>query len=477
MVGFKSVCASALVLGSMSAAQAEGFGDPLAPLVGLGDIVVPSPCPGPGCNPPDDYDPLAQGLRKVFVNFNSVTLTRDTTWEDSRDNTSLILITSSKTLPGLRISDPSDTGGMSLTAIKNAIIERMYILYAPYEVEFVTTRPSSGNYHMIVFGSTCSSVAGSDCAGISLRDCTDYMANNVSFVFPTDMRLDDIATTAAHEVGHALGLAHTSDTDDVMYPTILWSLPDGFGAGSVPDDGGGCGGASYQDSHGVLLDTIGDRGADFEKPVVNITSPNDGATVTPGSFIGVTVTDNFVVDRVELILGGSKVAEKTSAPYQFIIPTPTPDGPLPITIYAYDLSNNLGVDRVDVTVDRGAPECLNNSHCAEEEHCADEVCVPDEDPAPGELGSECASNNECATEMCATVADVSRCTQSCAADTECPEGFECKGGAACWPVEEKEEEPEEVPMCGIAGDYSTPTLLFLLGIIALASRRRGRGRP
>ena len=476
-IGFAMLVVAAAFGAGAGVAHAKDGAD-LGPVVGpIDDIVVPSPCPGPTCSPPADFEPAphALGLRRVYVNFDAVTITRDTTWEDARDNTSLILTTASRTLPGLRLSDISDAGGYTLAQLEGFIIEDMYALFAPYEVELVTTRPSSGTYHMIVFGSTCSAVAGHSCVGISLGDCDDYMPANVSFVFPTGQEQRDIATTAAHEVAHAFGLGHTEDTDDVMYPSILFSPPDSFGAGPVPDDSG-CG-ASYQNSHQLLLDTIGERGADFTKPTVSITSPTSGATILPGSTIRVTATDNVVVDRVQLLLNGSTVSTKTEGPYDFGVPPSTPNGALDITVYAFDLSGNLGSATVNVTVDNGAPECISNSDCAVEDHCQDGACVPDEDtgPVPGELGAECNSNAECLSGVCATARGENRCSQRCEDAGGCPDGFECLGETACWPAEESDEEPaKSIFNCSVGGERASPTLLLLALAVFAAGRRRRR---
>jgi MYXO-CTERM domain-containing protein len=457
-----------------SPALAEDLSSPMDPTGGMRDIVVPSPCPGPECRPPtDELAPAAQGPRRVFVNFDAITLNADSSWEDARDNTSLILVTPSKTLPGLRISDPSDGGGLSMSQIEDIIIERMYALYLPYEVELVTSRPSSGNYHMIVFGSTCQQVAGEDCAGISLGDCDDYMPNNVSFVFPTGMEIDDIATTAAHEVGHAFGLGHIDNDEGVMYPSIQWVPPSAFEAGTVPDSSG-CG-SSYQDSDAVLMSTIGARGADFTPPSVTITSPADGAVVKPGATISVSATDNLAVRTIQLFVAGDLVVERDDPPFEFYMPGSVADGVVVIMAKAYDGNDNMSSHRIVVTVDRTEPECAIDADCPDGKHCESEFCVPD-DVAPdlGELGDPCTSNADCSSGTCAQIGSDARCTQECTDDGGCPGGFECRGAIVCWPAEPDEEgEPaKNIFTCAVSERGSTPTLLVLLLAFAFALRRR-----
>jgi hypothetical protein len=444
------------------------------------DSWVPSPCPGPGCGPAPEPDAL--GLRVVFINFDSVTIYRTSSWEDARDNTSNILVPSSKTLPGLQLSDLSDAGGLSMSQIENMIIERLYLLYAPYKVEFVTTRPSSGHYHMVVFGSTCSSVAGSDCAGISIGDCDDDNPDNVSFVFPADMRIMDVATTAGHELGHALSLGHTDDTDDVMYPSILWSIPTSFGAGNVPDDSG-CG-ASYQNSASVLLATIGARGADLTPPSVTITNPSNGSTITPGSVVTANASDNLAIERVEMWLDSAKRATLTSPPYTFGLPSVLASGQHMITVRAYDISDNESADGVVVTVDGVDPQCTGDGDCPPGESCVGQLCLPPEGPAPGELGASCGGNDECETGICGTVGQESRCTQLCDAASACPDGFECLPGGACWPKSQPDPEPDPEPepeqsifTCAVTARPDATTLaLWGLAALLLRPRNRRRGR-
>src|SRR5690606_15995224 len=117
--------------------------------------------------------------------------------------------------------------------------------------------PTSGTYHMVVFGGTCQGVIGENCAGIAPLDCTDFSPSNIVFAFPQGLRAVDLATTATQEMAHAFGLTHTVDTTDFMYPFIQQQLPYHYGAGAIPSkDQPGCGGANFQDSHEKLLSIV-----------------------------------------------------------------------------------------------------------------------------------------------------------------------------------------------------------------------------
>lgn len=47
-----------------------------------------------------------------------------------------------------------------------------------------------------------------------------------------------------------------------------------------------------------------------------------------------------------------------------------------------------------------------------------------------EFSAECTTDRQCASRICVTrsaTSDEGRCTQSCATDDDCPDGFSCSG--------------------------------------------------
>src|SRR5688500_16264227 len=222
-------------------------------------LTVPSPCPGPTCALPPDHQPQAVGLRIVYLNFDGVTLTSSNSNDDALGNESAILanavtVGQTKTIAPLNVNDLASTEGMTRQQIISRVVEELYASHAPYNIEFVTQRPASGQYSMVVFGGSCQTVAGqSGCAGIALLDCGDFMPANITFVFPYGLRISDLAATAAQEEAHAFGLVHTVDESDIMYPYLQDFIPTAFGAGSVPQGDSQCGGQAYQDSDEKMM--------------------------------------------------------------------------------------------------------------------------------------------------------------------------------------------------------------------------------
>ncbi len=436
-------------------------------------LLVDSPCPGPACTA-DLVEPQAQGRRVVYLAFDGVTLTRSQSNDDARTNTSAIVNSSTEVIPAFNISSLSSTNGMTRAQIIDAVIDDLYTIHADFNVDFVTTRPSSGYYSMIVFGGSCGSVAGStNCAGIALLDCGDQMPANITFVFPGGLRVADLATTAAQEAAHAFGLGHTSDVDDVMYPQIRTQVPSGFGAGNIPDGSGCPSSATYQDSYQKMMQTIGPRGQDTVGPLVIITSPTEGATIGGGTSLTASISDDIAVARARLEIDGQLHGEKTDPPWSWGLPLLSA-GTHQLTVRAWDLSNNDGFARVNVNVDAGTgPSCNGPEDCETWEDCVNGQCQGSPD---GELGDPCTSAQECLSGLCATSGDDQRCTQTCDAATPCPEGFDCLNGTVCWPGSGGGGGGEGEGGGCAAGRGGAAPLLVLVGILLAAVRRRRSAR-
>lgn len=440
-----------------------------APRAGQPLLVVDSPCPGPDCTA--DLQPAhAKGQRIVYLNFEGVTLTYSGTNDDAIQNVSAIVNGQTEVIAPFSTGDLYSTGGLSRQQIIARVVSDMYTLHDAFDVEFVTQRPASGSYSMVVFGSSCGAVIGSNnCAGVALRDCGDVMPNNITFVFPPGLRVADLATTAAQEAAHAFGLGHTDDQDDVMYPAIQNYIPTQFGAGSIPDNSG-CGTATYQDSYQVMMNTIGPRGQDVVGPSIAITSPAEGATVTPGQTVVATITDASGIDRAVLESSGADQT-RNSPPWEFTIPADVTAGEQSLTVRAHDVNGNSNFERIQVYVAGGdeAP-CTGDDDCDAGFECQDLVCVPD-NGIDGELGDICVQGEDClAGTTCGTLGDESRCTRLCDEASPCPDGFDCLGGGACWPAD---EGGSSGGICSAGGARNLPglgLLTLLLGLIL--SRRR-----
>ena len=194
----------------------------------------------------------------VFLLFDGVTLLGSNTTDDATTNTSALVQANPTVIGPFDAVTLSDAGGLTRQEIIATTVAQLRAIHAPYNIAFTTTRPASGEYQMVVFGGTCASVIGQNgCAGIALPDCGNVLPNNITFVFPAGLRVEDLAVVVARENAIALGLGHTDNPLDVMFPVIQGTVPNGFAAGNIPDGSGCPATATFQDSHQRMLEVLG----------------------------------------------------------------------------------------------------------------------------------------------------------------------------------------------------------------------------
>ncbi len=218
-------------------------------------------------------------------------------------------------------------------------------------------------------------------------------------------------------------------------------------------------------------------GPDLTPPSVTISHPSEGATMGPSFTLEAQVKESGSIARVELLIDGKPMSQRTVAPYNF--PVTLLNGKHVLLIAAHDAVGNRGQAAVAITVKGG------------------------QDPArpKGGFGAECDAPKECKSNLCAedVKSSVRFCTESCqpaAAATGCPTSSACLATAAglhvCGPTgsavlpstpstpEPEEGEPEpsrpvlkNSGMCAVGGEgAATPWLLLLLGATLLLRRRR-----
>lgn len=159
----------------------------------------------------------------VFLEFNDITLTGNESCNSARDNCSFILPARLNTT---ELLFEGFSGG---EADKSEIINKLNTAFAPWEVRFVTKRPTWGAYTLVVVSRTDPN-PGSNVIGRAPLDCPNGFNNNPSdvvLVYKTDKQSNHgVYLTISHELGHSFGLTHVLRNDDFMF----WQN-NGMGAG------------------------------------------------------------------------------------------------------------------------------------------------------------------------------------------------------------------------------------------------------
>jgi hypothetical protein len=422
-----------------------------------------------------------QGRRLVYVEVDGITLTRSDATDDAGTNQSVMVDSDTEVIPRLELADLGDHRGLSREQLIDELIRLLYVLHAPYNIDFTATRPTSGAYSMIVIGGDCPTVAGRSCAGIAPRDCGDQNLANIAFVFPRGLSVEAVATLAAHESGHAWGLGHTDDPDDIMNPIVAEPPQTRYGAGNLAGidgqpDGSGCPqSATYQDSHELLLANIGPRPPDGEAPEVWFEHVVPGRVVRPGQSIVVGARDNVAADRAQLEIADTVVGTASQLPFRIALPTDLPAGELRLTARAFDLSGNTGVAEIGLWVSDQPPRlCATAADCGDGDRCEPSgLCV--REGASTDLFTSCADNRDCWTGLCARQSEQSLCTFRCTGDGDCPGDSVCLDGTACWPADAIPDPPSSGG-CQSGGAGGPFTGLLLLAAAASLGERRRRQR-
>ncbi|HEU4610494.1 MAG TPA: Ig-like domain-containing protein [Kofleriaceae bacterium] len=362
----------------------------------------------------------------------------------------------------------------------NAVVQCVKESYADFDVEIVTERPTSGNYHMaIVAGSPGQVGMQNGVLGVSPFSC-GYINNAISFTFANLVANDvpEICWTVAQETAHSWGLDHKYDNRDPM--TYLSGGPT---YKRFQNEAGSCGeynarqcscsyngtGSSKMNSWQVIMDTFGSSAPDTVPPTVAITYPTEGAQVSAGFPVQATAMDDRTIDKVELRLDGQLLQTKTESPWNFNTPVDIGQGQHKVEVTAYDRAGNASKANVNVqygTVCMAATDCSTAGQVCVDGHC---VAGPE---MPGGLGQPCTGNADCASNQCGSDTEGnSYCVEQCdLTASACPSGFECQdagnGGGVCWPGGE-----EDGGFCN-SGKSSSGAWLLLIGMAAMFVTRR-----
>lgn len=365
--------------------------------------------------------------------------------------------------------------------------------YARFNVQIVTEDPGNvPHWENIVAGRPQDAGFQDGVGGVSPFTC-GIIDNAITYTFAEVYggNVDAICWTIAQETAHAWGLDHEFLCADPMTYLTGCGLSKSFQdvdapCGEFPADGPDpgttvgdsvgeaprdcqCGGAT-QNSVQRILDVFGP--AEATPPSVVLTTPQDGQVVGPGFPVRTTIDDPNGVALAELVIDGTVTARITSPPWVFNAPDDLGNGSHTVQVRAEDSLGTVG-ESAQIAVSIG-PGCETSDDCDAGQVCMSGTCVagPGTD---GGLGSACQQNSDCFSDQCGISGDEGYCTEACAANVPCPDGFDCRtGGAAtgvCWPASGGGGGASGG--CNTSGSTGPITgLLFALAFTFILTRRR-----
>jgi hypothetical protein len=485
----------------------------------------------------------------LFINYGGVTITKATndgspSNDDATQNRSWIPNVgagATVTIPAFDPNPyvtPTDAATDTPQEVRDVIVNKVKEWLAPYNVQIVTARPSSGRYSMIVVGGAKANVVTgtgvADAVGVASLDCGNDNQNNIGYAFTLDVQPATtsqadkqvaqllVAQVIAHEAGHTFGLEHVNSpmpsAVDVMVAAINNNVI-GFLMGAQPltDGSSDCAGTvSTEDTHARLIANPGptpSTSTGAAKPTITWLAPKNGTSVPRKFTAAVSVTTSSgLVTLVEMVQGGATLASFTAPPYQatFTVPDTVPDGsPIRFTANAFNSVGGKASVAVDFTVQtastQGPIPCLVNQDCLADEVCQSSMCVTKatgcmplcgsgtvcmngscvpsggdmggtSTTTPVEVGKACIDSAECGTDgICATADGKQYCTRAC--DPAADDS--CPSDFKCVTVGADHIcGPKgggcEAPGPLSAGSSGASALFALFAGVALALRRRAR---
>ena len=187
---------------------------------------------------------------------------------------------------------------------------------------------TNNTYLLEIDGSSCYTVGG---AGVPTyaSGATTYFANNsTNWISKTNTGTQiDVSLTAGVHTLKLIGNAPNVVVDRVILTQDTTCVPTGTGDNCA-------------------------NPPDTTPPVVSITSPADGATVSTTTTVTANATDNVAVSKVEFYVDGVLKSTTTTSPYTYsLVPSAYPIGSHAITAKAYDAAGNVATSAVvNVTV-------------------------------------------------------------------------------------------------------------------------------
>ncbi|CAN5322000.1 hypothetical protein BH11MYX1_BH11MYX1_56410 [soil metagenome] len=406
-------------------------------------------------------DPLQPHITEAAAPYNTIFLNRCASGcavkpgnTDSRVDTSGI-VQSSHVLGQFPFGD--DTWNKVKACVRDT--------FAPFNVVITDTDPGSASHFEIMVGGKPQDLGfDPNFGGVSPNGCgSTYIPNALVFDFASVWSngastcgatcVEDICSTAAQEIAHSLGMDHSHNKLDPMtyfpYTGRKYFQTTADQCGSDCNGGTGpagqtctgtdkqvhscCQATATQNSAAILTSLFG--AGTLALPTVQITKPQQGASVQAGFAVNTTITADAAITKAELRVDGMLVDPVVmSAPYAFNAPATLQPGSHTVEVTGYDAHGTPGKTSITVTI---GPPCTDDSTCATAEVCIAGRCVPGPNVTGG-LGTTCTGNEMCGDANCASDGTNMYCTSACHAG-QCPSGFGClpladgSDAGYCWP--------------------------------------------
>ncbi|MDQ3368123.1 MAG: hypothetical protein M3680_22080 [Myxococcota bacterium] len=164
--------------------------------------------PGGTVTPDASIDAPRCSARVVYLNFEGATLTRATPSDATADQASWIGV-STATVPRYRT-----TAGDRAAQIQ-AITTRITTALSSIGVMVTTVRPLAGQYVMVVFGGTQTTVGSQYSFATSFHDCGDLVKNDVAWI-SDQVPSSKVGDFAIGAIGWGLGLNGTNSANGCM---------------------------------------------------------------------------------------------------------------------------------------------------------------------------------------------------------------------------------------------------------------------
>jgi predicted Zn-dependent protease len=119
------------------------------------------------------------------------------------------------------VTDSNDV--VESKTISNTIKEKSTQNNLPTNIQFVNSENEAGD--IIIFLETLKDEDGITGFTKSTVEGDIILKSRITIYDIDNISNESLSTIIRHEFGHALGLAHSTDKDDLMFPTISTELP------------------------------------------------------------------------------------------------------------------------------------------------------------------------------------------------------------------------------------------------------------